>query len=139
MIVELYTDGSATSFNKPGGWAFVVLVDGIKVHSESGGLQNATNNIAEITAAVKALTYASAHYPNEDITLVSDSKLVLGYADGSYQCRKIHLALLHNQVSTLFKSLKAKTKWVKGHNGNTYNEECDVLAKNEREKLMEDK
>lgn len=139
MLVELYTDGSATSYDKPGGWAFVVVVDGLKVYSESGGLKNSTNNIAEVTAAVKALTHAATYYPNEEIVLVSDSKLVLGYADGSYACHKIHLALLHNQVSSLFKQLNAKTRWVKGHTGDQYNEECDVLAKSEREKIEQAK
>lgn len=136
MLVQIYSDGSATTADKPGGYGFVVVVDGVKVHEGSGGIPKSTNNVAELTAALEGLEYAKANYPGAEIELISDSMLVLNYTNGSWRCKKLHLALLHSKLRKLNDELKLKTTWVRGHTGNKYNEECDILAKSEREKLM---
>jgi ribonuclease HI len=138
MKIELYTDGSGTSMGSPGGWAFVVIVDGVKVHESSGSEENATNNTMELTAALKGLEYinSNAQYKSADITLISDSQLVLNFAKGTWECKKLHLALLAAKLNTLFKTLNAKDQWVKGHSGNEYNELCDKLAGEARESLI---
>jgi ribonuclease HI len=132
MHVEIYTDGSATIATLPGGWGFVILVDGIKHTEASGHLTKATNNVAEITAAISGLEYV-LNSPSlacaEQITLVSDSQLVLRYATGEYTCRKPHLVPLYCKLRQLHNKLQIKTRWVKGHAGDTYNEQCDLLAK----------
>ncbi len=132
MHVEVYCDGSATIATLPGGWAFVVLVDGVKYTEGSGFLAKATNNIAELTAAISGLEFVQndpglAH--STSITLVSDSQLTLRYASGEYQCRKYHLVPLYCKLRQLHDKLKIKTRWVKGHSGETTNERCDELAK----------
>jgi len=136
MKIEVWSDGSATTADQPGGYAFVILVDGVKVHEGSGGLQKCTNNVAELTAAKEGLEYATTTYPDADIVLVSDSMLVLNYTNGTWQCKKLHLAMLHSALRLMFKSFKITTRWVRGHTGEEYNELCDKLAKAEREKLM---
>ena len=136
MKVEIYTDGSGTSMGSPGGWAFVVIVDGVKVHEESGSEANATNNTMELTAGLKGLEYASANYAGNDIVLISDSQLVLNFAKGTWECKKLHLALLASKLNTLFKSLNATDRWVKGHSGDEHNERCDVLAGEARKALQ---
>lgn len=137
MLVEVYTDGSGTSFGSPGGWAFVVVVDGTKVHEASGAEQDATNNTMELRAAVEGLKYVKSNpaYQGADIKLISDSQLVLGFATGRWECKKYHLALLAGQLNGLFKSLGAQDKWVRGHTGDKYNEECDKLAGEARQSL----
>lgn len=139
MLVEVYSDGSGTSFGNSGGYAFVVVVDGVKVHEDSGGEVNATNNTMELTAALRGLEYVNSipEYRLADITLISDSQLVLGFATGKWNCKKQHLALLAAKLNTIFKMLHVKDKWVKGHSGNEWNERCDVLAGEAREKLKE--
>jgi ribonuclease HI len=136
--IEIYTDGSGTSMGSPGGWAFVVVVDGVKVYEESGSEDNATNNTMELTAALKGLEYANINYPNDEIILISDSQLVLNFAKGTWECKKLHLALLAAKLNTLFKSLNAKDQWVKGHSKVEHNERCDVLA-GEARKALKDK
>lgn len=135
MHVEVYCDGSATTANLPGGWGVVILVDGIKYTEASGHLAKATNNVAELTAAISGLEYVQNH-PGlscaDQITLVSDSQLTLRYSTGEYQCRKYHLVPLFCKLRQLHDKLKIKTRWVKGHTGDTYNEQCDILAKNAR-------
>lgn len=138
MIVQIYSDGSGTSFGSPGGWAFVVVVDGVKIHEDSGSEANATNNTMELSAAYKGLLWLQGQSPiynDADITLISDSQLVLGFATGRWNCKKQHLALLAAKLKTLFTNLKVKDQWVKGHSGNEWNERCDVLAGEAREIL----
>ena len=136
MILEVYTDGSATTADKPGGYAYVLVADGVKSAEGSGHLDKATNNVAEITAAICGLEHVlnDAHYITAStIILVSDSQLVLRYATGEYQCRKPHLVPLYCKLRQLHNKLKITTRWVKGHSGDIHNERCDVLAKKARQ------
>lgn len=134
MLVEVYSDGSGTSFGLPGGYGFVIVVDGVKVHEGSGHIPDATNNVAELTAAIEGLKYVDSvpAYVGADITLISDSQLVLNFAANTWKCKKLHLALYANKLQVLYKKLNAKTKWVKGHNGDPMNELCDQLARDGR-------
>lgn len=136
MDVEIFCDGSATIADLPGGWAFVVLIDGQKHVEVSGHLTKATNNVAELTAAISGLEYVMSDLAlssAQSITLVSDSQLTLRYANGEYKCKKYHLVPLYCKLRQLHDKLKIKTRWVKGHAGDEYNERCDVLAKAARQ------
>lgn len=141
MVLEVYSDGSATTGDKPGGYAFVICVGGVKVAEGSGHLPKATNNVAEITAAIAGLEYIKTHdvrgvdggHEEPNVVLVSDSKLVLGYATGEYQCKAMHLLPLCLKLRKLYRELNASTRWVKGHAGQEFNERCDELAKAARE------
>lgn len=131
-MIEIYTDGSGTTAEKPCGWAFVVVKDGEKLHEQCGSLPKGTNNVAELTAAVKGLAYALLNHSDEEIVLVSDSQLVLGYASGEYRIKAMHLSQLYCKLRRLYNHLSAEGRWVKGHSGNEYNELCDKLAKSAR-------
>lgn len=147
-LVEIYCDGSSEGNSTgKGGWGTVICVNGKKVWEASGYMSQATNNTAEITAAIsglrKATTYDFGRTDREHqanakevnggcrtrYVLISDSQLVLRYATGEYTCRKWHLVPLSIELKKLYRQLGAETKWVKGHNGNQFNEECDQLAK----------
>jgi ribonuclease HI len=141
MLIEVYTDGSATTAEKPGGYGYVVCVNGVKVHEGSGHLLKATNTVAEVTAAIRGLTYvATTDVPGissgaEDapgdgtrVVLISDSQLTLNWATGNYRCKQWHLIPLVIELRKIFIKLNAETRWVKGHNGDEHNERCDVLA-----------
>lgn len=136
--VQVYSDGSATTADNPGGWAFVIVVDGQKTSEGSGGLKNCTNNVAELTAALKGLEFVKATMilDEVEIELISDSQLVLNYTNGKWQCKKLHLALLHSKLRKLNDELNLTTTWVRGHTGVPNNERCDELAKAEREKMI---
>ena len=153
MLIEVYTDGSATTAkkpttnhtttaDKPGGWAYCIVIDGVQWRSSSGFLKKATNNVAEISAAVEGLLCVdgfqmAGQLPSDSdttrIVLISDSQLVLKYATGEYQCKAIHLVPLYTQLRFVYNRLGASTRWVKGHSGDKYNEICDKLAKAARE------
>ena len=145
MLIEVYADGSATTADLPGGWAFVICVQGVKVAEGSGHLPKATNNVAELTAAISGLEYVATHdLPGvaggdgeTNIVLVSDSQLTLHFADGTWQCKKPHLLPCYLKLRGLYKKLNAGTRWVRGHTGDEQNERCDVLAKAARELLLQ--
>lgn len=134
--VEIYSDGSGNTMDGDGGYGYVIVVDGVKVAEGMGFLPNATNNVAEITAAIEGLHKylgTSSLHAEAEVTLVCDSQLVLKYATGEYKCKAMHLVPLYINLRKLFKEANAKTRWVRGHNGDKFNEECDVLAKTARE------
>ena len=146
MLVEIYSDGSATTADKPGGYAFVICVEGVKVAEGSGHLLKATNNVAELVAGISGLEYVATHDlsgvdgSNEPlhVVLVSDSQLVLHFADSSWNCKKPHLLPYVLKLRKLYRQLNAETRWVKGHTGDEHNERCDVLAKAARENNKDD-
>jgi ribonuclease HI len=131
MIIQVYSDGSSNGkTGGVGGWAFVVVVDGVKVHEASGSEQKATNNTCELLAAIEGLEYTAATYPQcEDVTIISDSQLVLRFATGEYNVKKMHLLPYVLRLRKVFRSLNAKARWEKGHAGEPNNERCDELAK----------
>lgn len=141
MKIEAYSDGSGNTFDSDGGYGFRIVVDGQLLHEGNGYLNKATNNVAEITAAIEALKSIKAlrssgvlaQNATDEIVIVSDSQLVLGYASGRYQCKALHLTQLYVELRTLYKELSATTRWVKGHSGDEHNEGCDKLAKTARE------
>lgn len=138
MKVEVYADGSATTADKPGGYAFVIIVDGVKFHEGYGHLPKATNNIAELSAAIEGLSYVHNEpilRTSDEIVLISDSQLVLHFADNTWNCKKFHLVPYVIKLRKLYNTLKASTRWVKGHSGDPYNERCDELAKAAREQV----
>ena len=137
MKIELYSDGSGNTFDSDGGWGYCMVVDGDIKKRASGYIPKATNNVAELTAAIEGLKYVEAYMSAQNITsadveLVSDSQLVLGYASDKWKCKAIHLGPLKAELRQLYDRLSAGTRWVKGHSGDTHNEICDELAKNAR-------
>lgn len=147
MSVEVYTDGSATTKDKPGGYGWVIIVDG-DFHSEgSGSIPNATNNDAELEAAIIGLASVLKEW-NEgrlggsqlstlgQITLVSDSQIILGWASGKYRFKQESKIAKFVQLQFLVDRLNAKTRWVEGHSGVEWNERCDKLAGAARDEAM---
>lgn len=141
MTIEVYSDGSGNTFDSDGGYGWRLVVDGVLITEGNGYLPSATNNVAEITAAIKGLIAAENYIQGSSllsqcspkVVLVSDSQLVLGYASGRYKCKALHLTTLYLQLRKVFGSLAADTRWVKGHSGDEHNEACDKLAKAARE------
>lgn len=132
MKLEIYSDGSGNTMEGTGGYGYVLVRDGVAAEQGSGFLPKATNNVAEITAAIKGLERALG-LPEfgtyTEVVLVSDSQLVLKYATGEYKCKAFHLVPLYIKLRSVYQQAKATTRWVKGHSGEEFNEKCDELAK----------
>lgn len=76
-MLKLYTDG-ATSMNgaenAQGGWAWALVNDNNFIESDSGHVNNATNNICELMAIINGCTKALQYLkPFDNIAIYSDS------------------------------------------------------------------
>lgn len=136
MNIEVYTDGSATSKDKPGGWGYVIVIDDKKYCEGNGHMPGASNNDAEMEAAIQGLAEAlkliKATADPYTVTLCADSQLILGWASGTYRFKQQDKLAKYDQLQFLVKRLKVKTKWIKGHDGHEHNERCDRLANEAR-------
>ena len=76
MIITAYVDGACSAngtSNAKAGWAFVLLDEDENLIAEgSGGVENGTNNIGELTAIIKAIE-AAAEFEVEKLQILSDS------------------------------------------------------------------
>lgn len=126
--LSIYTDGSCLKNpGGAGGWAFVLLEGDIEWHI-SGGEKSTTNNRMELSAVIEALKFVSKNDVSS-FTIYSDSKYVINCADGTFKRKKnIDLWDIFDIES---KSKQIKWEWVKGHNGDKYNEIVDKLARQE--------
>ena len=134
--VTIYTDGACSGNPGPGGWG-VLIVDGEKTSELFGGESDTTNNRMELIAVIKALESV----PKEsEITLYTDSLYV---KNGITQWinnwlknnwRNSDRKLVKNQdlwkrLLEVSKDRKIAWQWVRGHDGNKFNERVDVLAR----------
>ena len=160
-IYKIYTDGGccATVSDPVGSWAYIVL----KYNNEtkeydvliknSGSVHTTTNNKMEMEAVIQALS--SMEFGSDDeIILNSDSKyVVLGSTEWAKKWQsndwKTFLGkpvknqdLWQKILAFEAKYPNLKFNWVKGHDTDKYNIECDSMCqtqiKNEVDKIMKD-
>ena len=90
-------------------------------------LESNTNNIAEIYAALSAITAVDPDLAlREGMSVCSDSLYVINQAQGLWSINKNHREIQILQIE----SKKRGITWehVRGHTGHLENEQCDVLA-----------
>lgn len=123
--IKIYCDGAYSSLRDQGGWAFVVIVDEVKVKSDFFPVYSTTNNRMEIQAAIEACNWAKEHGITE-FALFTDSMYVIGTMTLNYKRGKnTDLWPLLDQAA---EGLLITWTHVKGHTGDKYNELCDALA-----------
>lgn len=146
MEILVYSDGSATVASKPGGYGYVICFDGQKVDEGYGHIPLATNNDAELEAAIQGLAKVlKMRIDNQipigthQIFLVSDSQIVLNWANGTAKFKQQAKIAKYYQLQHVMRKLNAQTRWVKGHSGDEHNERCDKLANQGRKMYDEPK
>lgn len=125
MKYIIYTDGGCSS-DKIGGIAFVILNEKEKIIATfNKRFKDTTNQRMEQMAVAIAL---ESIRESSDITIISDSAYVVNTYNENWK-RKCN-----NDLWDRIDKAKAKHnvtfKHIKGHNGDKYNEMCDVLATN---------
>lgn len=131
MLIEVYSDGSSLMPRKPGGYGWVIALNGRMMHEGNGWLRRADCNDAEVEGAYQGLLSATKLYGREHkMVICSDSRIVLGWIDGSYSFKKEPKNKRFHEIKTLISELELnlKTQWIRGHSGNPFNERCDQLA-----------
>ena len=136
-VYDCYTDGSCNnlSANKEGGAAYLILLNGKEILRRSKALIHTTNNRAELLAIISAVKRCPI---GADIVIHTDSK----YAIFSFGHRKrISDSVKNSDLIHLYRKEAAQKKvtfeWVKGHNGDRYNEIVDSMANGEYNKMKE--
>ena len=125
--ITVYTDGSCAPTNPgKGGWAFVILDYKDCEWQVSGSEKWSTNNRMELQAVISALEFA---YDEDDFIIYSDSMYVINCAKGIWKRKKN--TDMWEKYKKISENKKINWIWVKGHNGDKYNEIVDKLAKKE--------
>jgi ribonuclease HI len=121
-----YTDGSCDNLSKEraGGSAYVILKDGEIAKMKNHGQLNTSNNRMELLAIISAV---NACPDGAFIDIYTDSQYCILVLSKSYKPKK------NPDLYELYKKCVAhvggvRFHWVKGHDGNTYNELADQLA-----------
>lgn len=141
--VIIYTDGACSGNPGPGGWGTILIYRENKKEI-SGGQNNTTNNIMELTAVIEGLKLLK--FPCE----------VDLYSDSAYVINAFKQGWIYNWIKNDWKTsgkepVKNKEIWqklyeltkihkvnfikVKGHSDNKYNNRCDELARNAIQKM----
>ena len=144
-MITIYCDGSCPKPNGVGGWAYVIIIPRLPEVFESGWSPLATNQTMELYAALRALrTVRGLQIRNEPLEIVSDSQYLVkgmmewgeGWKANNYEGIKnedLWRRLHRHQV----KCRALTFRWVKGHAGSTWNEECDKMAGRAQRKGVE--
>lgn len=133
---EAYTDGSCNNMSPhgEGGAAYIILQYDNEIKRASKGLMNTTNNRMEMLAIISA------------VHSVPDGVSILIYTDSMYcietftkeQGSHSKNAKNADLIESYYKyrgERRVAFKWIKGHNGNYYNELVDKLASAETESM----
>lgn len=141
--VIIYTDGACSGNPGPGGWGTILMYQENKKEI-SGGKQNTTNNVMEITAVIEGLKLLK--YPCE-VEVYSDSAYVVNAFEQGWIFNwiknnwktsgkePVKNKELWQELYRLTKIHKVKFNKVKGHSDNEYNNRCDELARKAIEKI----
>ncbi|MBO5789027.1 MAG: ribonuclease HI [Clostridia bacterium] len=131
--VTIYTDGACRGNPGPGGWGVILVYRGIEKEM-SGGEKNTTNNRMELMAVIEGL---SALKMKCRVALYSDSQYVVNAINEGWAVQwqktnwkngKAKNPDLWERVLSLCEEHEVTFHWVRGHDGHSYNERCDVLA-----------
>lgn len=133
--VFLYTDGACKGNPGPGGWG-VVMKWGNHEKELSGFDAETTNNIMELTAALKALEQlkepclvnlvTDSNYLKNGITTWIHKWKINGWKTSGK--KPVKNQKLWQNLDRLNNLHKITWEWVKGHSGHIENERCDELA-----------
>ena len=125
----LYTDGAYSSLRDQGGIGLIILKDDKKILEYSEMYKGVTNNVMELGAVIIGLKAIKNCI--HSLIIFTDSMYVIGCATKGWKRSKNkslwkEFDKQFQRVQTLCSNIEFKH--VKGHNGNTYNEEVDKLA-----------
>mgnify|MGYP002520915633 FL=1 len=141
--VDIYTDGACSGNPGPGGWGAILRYNG-REKEISGGEGQTTNNRMELSAVIAALECLKEPCTVE---LYSDSRYVIdalskGWAESWRKKGWIKSdkkpalnADLWERLLALTQRHEMRCHWVRGHADNEYNNRCDALAVEQRDRF----
>lgn len=121
MIVNI--DGASRGNPGLAGIGVVIIKDNLRIAEYKEFIGKKTNNQAESTALKKALQIASAF--DDEITVLSDSQLVVNQRNNKYKVRSKQLKIIYREISNLERHFKIV---MYKHIPREKNEDADLLA-----------
>lgn len=105
--VHVHFDGACQPPKGGGVATYGFTVEGPEIHYEEKGLAvppwtpRATNNVAEYTAAIRALEWLRGQRYSGPVRMMGDSQLVIRQVQGQYQVKALHLQEYHSHLLRL--------------------------------------
>ena len=124
-MYELYTDGGYSIPADLGAFAYVILQDGKEIKRYAQKIAHETNNRAEIKAIMEGVRVLP---DKSHITVYSDSRYAIGVLSGRYNAKANTDLVYEYKKMVRTRGFKVEYRWVRGHNGNKWNELCDTLC-----------
>lgn len=143
--VTIYTDGACSGNPGPGGWGAILML-GENRKEISGGSENTTNNIMELTAVIEALKILKRPCK---VNIYSDSayvvnaflqKWIYGWMKKGWKTAggdPVKNKELWQELYSLTKTHDVTFIKVKGHADNEFNNRCDEMAVAESKKFTQ--
>ncbi len=134
--IHVYTDGACSGNPGPGGWGTVFLFQE-KEHMIFGSASDTTNNRMEMLAAIEALKfipievtiqlYTDSQYLKNGMTVWLEGWKKRNWVNSKKE--PVKNKDLWEELDNLAQNRKIIWNWVRGHDGNLYNEKADMLAR----------
>lgn len=135
MNYTAWSDGSCDNMNpaRPGGAAYIIFDnEGNEVKRKSKGFIGTSNNRMEILAI---MSIVNSLPPNASVTIHSDSQYSINVLSGKWRAHENLDQICRYRTICSSNNIKVDFIWVRGHNGNPYNELCDQMARREYNKI----
>ena len=142
--ITIYTDGACSGNPGPGGWGAILMMGDVRKEI-SGGSENTTNNLMELSAVIEALKLLKRPCK---VNVFSDS----AYVVNAFNQKWIYVWMKKNWRTAGGDPVKNKELWqelysltkvhdvtfnkVKGHADNEFNNRCDEMAVAESKKFI---
>jgi len=123
-MIEIYTDGACSGNPGPAGLGVVIILNN-KTHEYSEYLGNGTNNIAELTAVLRALELIKDK--DQMLKINTDSQYVIGMFNKNYRAKK-NIELINKIKKEIDKFKDVQFHKVRAHRNDYYNNLADRLA-----------
>lgn len=107
-VAHIHTDGAARGNPGPAAWSFVIETPGRPPVEAAECMGEATNNVAEYTALIRALERA-AELKLARVAVFSDSELMVKQINGEYAVKSPELRDLHAEARELMRPFTAAT------------------------------
>jgi ribonuclease HI len=105
LLVTINIDGASRGNPGPSGIGVVIIKNNLIITEYNEFIGEKTNNQAEYAALKKALQIASIF--DDEITVLSDSKLVVSQRNNRYRLRNKQLKIIFREISNLEKQFRA--------------------------------
>ncbi len=122
---QAFTDGACSGNPGPAGSGVVLVEPGGKLHEGQEYLGEATNNVAELTAILRALEWIPADVG--PIVVHTDSQYAIGVLQKGWKAKANQELVAH--IKRVVQQRGALLRYVPGHEGVPLNERADELAR----------